>query len=445
MINLRQLIARLMNGEKRNLWTAFGYPTVVKPEDFMVRYQRDGIAQRIIRAFPDACWTGRPIIQDEQGSSPKPDQKDFSAFTQAWEDLEDRTKALAFLNRVDRLSRIGHYALLVLGFEGEEDLDQPVQGQRRLMYLSAYAETSITIQQWETDPKDPRFGQPKIYQVQPPTEQGPLKAFRIHHTRVIHVAEGCDESDVFGEPALRSIWNDLLDLEKVTGSGAETFWLNARGGLSVTADANARLTEASRENMRQQVEDYENQLRRVLAIQGASVNAIQTQVSDPKPNFEIIIQKIGGAKGVPQRLLLGNEQGQLASSEDANSWEGKIKTRRELHCGPNIFEPFITRMIETGNLPQPQGNWLIEWPPSAGLSEERQAAVALQKIQAASTWGSSFADRAVALEEVRVWLGLPPNSEYALEEDIQDDVNEDDVDVIDPDKEDDDAETTDSP
>ena len=132
----------------------------------------------------------------------------------------------------------------------------------------------VTISQWETDATNPRYGLPVLYtvQVNQLSDRGakqvvPKSAFTVHHSRVIHVAENTDDNDVFGEPSLRPVWNHLLDLEKVVASSAETFWLNARGGMAIEAASDstgmATFSPEQIEAMRKQAQDYEDQLRRV--------------------------------------------------------------------------------------------------------------------------------------------------------------------------------------
>ena len=425
MNNLRSLIARLMNGEKRNLWQTFGYPTEVLPETYWRMYRRNGIANRVVKTYPDACWRGSPTVQDEQGSSPKPDQDDYSEFTGAWEDFNDRFGALRVLHRADRLARIGHYAIIVLGFRGSDRLDQPMEGVAPLAYLSTYSERSAKVVEWEMDVGSPRYGLPTMYQVNVATDNLSGQAirashFRVHWTRVIHVAENTEENEVFGEPALRPIWNYLLDLEKVGGSGAEAFWLNARGGLSVETVKDATLSKDTLADMKAQIDDYTNDLRRVLAMQGASVKPIALTPVDPTPSINANVQLISGSTGIPQRLLSGSERGELASSEDANSFESRVDERRADHCGPNILIPFINRMIETGNLPEPVGNWMAKWPEASAMSPDKQADIAVKRATAASTWSNGGGDRLIAREEMREMMGLPPESEYDMVEDLDD-------------------------
>lgn len=117
---------------------------------------------------------------------------------------------------------------------------------------------------------------------------------------------------------------------------------------------------------------------------------------------------------MPQRILFGSERGELASSEDANSWESRVDERRQSHCGPCLLEPFIAKMIETGNLIEPDGDWWVEWPQASAASPEKEATIAGLRAQAAATYSNSAADTVVAPQEFRAWLGLGPESDFDL-------------------------------
>lgn len=419
--NFRDLIARfLAHGAKRNLWSTFGYPHYISLESYWLRYRRGGIATRIVRAYPDACWRFPPVVQDEQGSS-QHEGEEYSAFTDAWVQLCDRLNVYEYLRRLDRLSRVGHYAVLLLGFDDSKSMHEPVEGRPLLRYLSAYSERSAKVIEWDTNPQSERFGLPLAYQVSVKSDSQASNVFRrthfrVHWTRVMHVAENLDEDEIYGEPALRPVWNHLLDLEKVLGSGAETFWLNARGGVSVDVHPDAKVDEATIASMKKQMDDYMNDLRRDLAMQGAKVNLMSTPVADPKGNVEVQERAIAGTTGIPVRILSGSERGELASTQDANSFSARVDERCRNHCSPNILRVFVDLMIFYGNLPEPMGEWTDEWIESSALSEKERVELALKRVQAASKWASTPADQVIALPELRIDLGMNPQSEYELGE-----------------------------
>jgi hypothetical protein len=429
-ISIRAFLARFMGYQnRRKLWQAFGYPNIITAADYWDAYKRNGIANRIVKSYPNACWRDGTTVNDDDGSDMDKDSDDYSEFAAAWYELQKANKIYHYLERADRMARVGQFSILVMGFADNSRMSTPLVGEAELRYMNAYAEKSVTITQWDTDPESERFGLPVLYRVQvdnqndPGSKQvTPNASFVVHFSRVIHVVENPDDTEIFGEPALRPVWNYVIDLEKVTGSSSETFWLNARGGMSIEAAADAKLTAEGIQAMKEQVEEYENQLRRVIAIQGAKVNAIATTVASPQANAELLFSLISGATGIPQRILFGSERGELASSEDANSWESRVDERRQNHCGPMILIPFINRMIETGNMPEPSGDWWAVWPEASAASPEKQADIAVKRTNALVAYANSAADQIVGPTEFRPWIGLEPVPDAGV---IEEDDDED--------------------
>lgn len=414
--NFRSMFARFVQYKgARDLWRAFGYPESVMSDDYWREYRRGGVANRIVKAFPKACWRDGAVVRDDDGAGLKPGEDGFSKFALAWDQLERQHAAFRSMERSDRLARVGQYAVLVMGFQDGMPLSAPMEGQAALTYLAPYAERSVTITQWDTDRRSPRYGLPVVYRVETggvadrsTSQVVPRSSFTVHHTRVLHIVEDPDDNEVFGEPALRPPWNYLCDLEKVSGAAAETFWLNARGGLAIEAASDAQIDAEGLAAMREQAQEYEDQLRRILAFHGAEVKMLTSSVPSPQYHMEMLQALIAGTTGIPQRILFGSERGELASSQDENSWESRVDERRQQHCGPMILGPFVTRMIETGNLPLPNGDWWVVWPEASAASPEKEADIALKRAQALATYSNSLSEQIVPPSEFRPWLGLEP-------------------------------------
>lgn len=421
-------------GGIRDMATAFGYPQTITANDFLLMYLRNGVASRVVRSFPQATWRDYPLIRDEKGDSGKKKVKNktnpnYSPFVEAVENFFDEHNILHYLERADRLAGVNRFGILIYGFSDGGTLDSALPaGKHKLAYLSAYGEPRVRVSQFELDQLNPRYGMPVMYQVSPgstvasngePT-QG---TFNVHYSRVLHLAEHLDENEVFGTPRLMPVYNHLLDLEKVVGSGAETFWLNARGGMSITADKDADIDAAVLQDMKNQAEEFEHQLRRIIALQGAKAEMMHSTTADPKSNVEASLQLIAGGTGIPLRILIGSERGELSSAQDENNWAARIDERQVSYATPRILKPFVAKMIETGNFPASEGVWWIEWPSSASLSPTQLAEISLKKAQALATYANSpGASLIVPEQEFRVnFLDLLPESEYGLPEEDEDD------------------------
>lgn len=402
---------------QRDLYKQFGYPRLLNLDTFVGMYERNDIATRIIRAFPAATWRDPPSIYDEAGSSPNPEDEDYSPFVENVDDLFETFQIWSVLEKVDRLSSIGQYGLLVLGFNDAMAMDQPLTGNPKLIYLQAYMQRNITVQKFVTDPKDPRFGKPEYYTVQTGAygiqQSTSVRSFRVHHSRCIHIAEFLDQDDTFGMPRLEPVINRLMDLEKVIGGSAEMYWLNASRGVALTADADANIDGAALADMKSQLDEFDNQLRRNLALQGVTATQLQTAIEDASPVIGNILDLIAGSIGMPKRIMLGSEMGQLASGQDENNWADRTNERRKTYAGPRILKPFLRIMIDTGNLIEPAGQFWIDWPDSAA-SPEKQANLGNTRSTMLRNYCSTpGAEIVVPVAEFRKdFMGLPPVSDY---------------------------------
>src|SRR5690606_16993532 len=102
----------------------------------------------------------------------------------------------------------------------------------------------------------------------------PLKSFDVHWTRVLHVAEGTLESNVFGASRLEASFNTLDDIWKVSGGAAETYWLAGNRGMHVDIDKEMTLDDKDADNLSDELEEYQHELRRIIRTQGVSIKEL---------------------------------------------------------------------------------------------------------------------------------------------------------------------------
>ena len=440
---VRKLVARMFTSHEgaRDFYTVFGYPRdPITAINYKELYDRGGIANRIIRAYPKATWRDWPTVCDEDG-------KEDSAFHNAFEELVERMNLMHYLDRADRISGIGHYGVLLLGVNDNADLRQPL-GKGKLMYLQPFAEYSATINQWDVDPKSPRFGKPLMYTLQTadPTQRstGAIsgRSLNVHYSRVIHIAESLEQDDVFGTPCLKPVINYLHDLHKTVGAQAEIYWLAANRGIALMADKDSNVDESMLTRMKEQAEEYQHQLRRTLVGAGMTAQALGSDAPDGTTGADTLLKLIAGTKGMPQRIMIGSEAGELSSSQDENNWNSRIDERRTTFAGPCILRPLVQKLIDIGEL-TPKGKWYIDWPKATAISDAERSTIAVNKTTALRNYVSTpGAEMVVAQQEVREWLDLPAESEYELEEpeEIEEPIDEADPDLVDDPKADMDAE-----
>jgi len=365
-------------GGQRDLYAAMGYPLNITFEAYLGRFLRQDICSRVVSASPDATWRGVPKVVDNS-RGPDADQTEFE---KAWEKLVEAKHVYHYLNRVDVLSGIGRYGVLLLGTNAaQQDMSKPLDRASELLYMKPLYEAHASVHKWVTDERDERYGKPESYNLTVAMQEGQSRTIVTHWTRVIHVAEGLLEDDVYGRPRLEPVFNRMEDIARLSGGSAEMFWKGAFPGLAFTAQEGATFTDDDLTAMEDEIQDYFNGLARYLRMQGVNVNELSPQVASPEMHFELQLQLVAGTSGIPKRILLGSEQGELASSQDENNWLARVDERRKDQGGPMILRPFIDRLVDIGILPEPKDGYTIEWPDIDTLSEKEQADVNKTKAE----------------------------------------------------------------
>lgn len=416
----------------RDLYAIFGYPDIVSLEELYGMYCRNDIAHRIVRAFPQASWAKVPTVRDDRGSSPDPKKKEYSRFVASVDSYFRNRNLWRTLERADRLASLGRFGILVLGIADGELLSKPLRrGKYPLTYVTPYAEVDVRITKFDTNPRSPRCGMPEIYQV----TRNPIslvtkgttmsiRSFNVHYTRVIHISEVLDQDDTYGLPRLLPLYNRLKDLEKVVGGSAEAYWINSSRALSMIADGDSNLSDDEIEDLKTQADEFTHKLRKWLVGQGIKIESIGAEAQDPGEYIDRLVDLIAGATGVPKRILIGSEAGELASTQDDENWSKRIRERRETFVSPSILMPFVRVLVQIGEVTEPQGDFWCEWPHAGDVTPLDRSTIANNTSSAINTYATSIdAQAIVPVAEFREHvLGLPPTSEYANTEESLDEL-----------------------
>jgi hypothetical protein len=231
----------------------------------------------------------------------------------------------------------------------------------KLLFLRPFDESLVQIVRYEWNINNPRFGMPVMYRItlNDPREQHsgvglPMATVFVHWSRVIHLADNLNSSEIFGTPRCRPVFNRLLDLQKIYGASAEGYWQAAFTGLALEThpQLGGDVTIDS-DDVRDQIENYINSLQRYLALTGMSAHTLAPQVSDPSSQIDKHLEAICIQLEIPKRVFMGSERGELASSQDDASWNDRLKARQQGYITPRIIVPFIDRLIAVGVLPEP--------------------------------------------------------------------------------------------
>ena len=398
----------------RNLYQALGYPSNIVYTEYLGKYKRHEMAKAVIDRPVKATWEGKVELEESS------DDQD-TQFELAWETLEEDLKLTSIFSRVDRLTGIGRYGILLLGLDDVKSPDQfinPVTvGNRKLMYVKAFGEGSAQINSYETNPKNKRYGLPVLYNLTTTDSTGgSVINITVHYSRIIHIVDDPLESEVESSPRLEILYNRLMDLEKIIGGSAEMYWKGARPGYSGELDKEYNLSKENEDALLDQLDEFDHNLRRVLINKGIKMNSLAQQVSDPKGHVEVQIQMVSVITGIPKRILTGSERGELSSGQDKDEWDTFVQRRRDDHADPRIIRPFVQRLIELKVLPEPTTKkYTIKWSNLFAASENDRVEIGKKRSEALKNYAStpmaesimdaeSFLEFGMGLDESQVEL-----------------------------------------
>lgn len=395
---------------RRDINEECGYPKPITVEDYRLMYDREPIAARVVEVLPDECWKVSPDVYEEE------DADERTAFDRAWGDVANHLRGTSWyrgeagnviwehLHRVDVLSGIGHFGVLLLGLDDGKALKEAVDGidpktgasegvstpTRKLMYLRCFDEYSASIGAYETDQACARYGQPVSYNINfaeyRQAEGGAVapdqSTHSVHWSRVIHIADNLGSSEVIGTPRQQKPFNRLFDLRKTYGAAGEGYWRGAFPGISIeTHPEIAGNVTVDTAGIRTSMEKYMTGLQRYILLMGLTAKSLAPQVVDPGPQLKAFIESICIQIGVPVRVFMGSERGELASTQDERAWNGRLAARQNNYVTPRIIVPFVDRLIGVGVLPVPEQHY-VTWPDLESLSPEQEATIAVKQTEA---------------------------------------------------------------
>lgn len=117
------------------------------------------------------------------------------------------------------------------------------------------------------------------------------------------------------------------------------------------------------------------------------------------------------------RIFQGSESGHLASTQDAETWNRRLKRRQEAYINSFVIRPFVERLVAVGVLPKPK-KLFINWNDLNAMSDEQKSDIALKKSQALFQYVSGKVETVLPIREfLTIVLGLTPaNADMVVKE-----------------------------
>jgi hypothetical protein len=352
-------------GGDREYYEIFGYPIEVSYDALWNMYDRDGITSRAGDGIAEETWRMSPVVVDgnaEWSDAEGSDEDNLTKFQKSLRAFDEKHHLFSLLMEADKMLSYSRFSCLYIGTSGKPV--EKLSSAKEIGYFEALDEGSISVSAWEEDSTSERYGLPTKYSIN-------LADSRIGVTadwsRVIHFKEGKERgSRYYGVPRLKKAYNYLLDLQKVIGGSSEAFWLLIRKGLALVARDGVDMPQPGTDEykaLQDEIEEYEHQLRRILRLRGVDIEDLGTDVPVADPQFRLLISALAGTIKTPQRILVGSEAGNLASSQDDKNWSDVVQSRQKNFAYPYMGSPAIQRLIDLGALPKPTSGSFSLKPP----------------------------------------------------------------------------------
>lgn len=410
-------------GTKQDFYKDFGWPTEVGFPQFHSMYLRNGLATAAVDRTVSKTWETHPWLwevqpEDHGDESPlETDIRKHFAKLRFWQSLIE----------ADRRSLVGEYSALILRVADGQMFDQPVSGGLSLEDLVEVIpvwEGQLTVAEWNDDQTSPDFGQPSFYQFSETevTKGKKARQFRIHPDRVvIWSADGT----IHGKSLLQAGYNDLLDMQKVSGAGGEGFWKNAKSAPVLEVEQEANIQDLAMmmgvppdqiaDKLGEVIGDWQRGLDELLMLKGIQAKTLQVQLPSPEHFHNIPLTSFAASIQMPVKILIGSQTGERASSEDRAEWNQTNMSRRENVVIPNI-SAVVDRLVQFGMLPDL--DWSLSWTSLTESSTKEKVEIAY-KLSEINSKEATLSGPAFTIDEIREAAGyeaFTPEQEREIEE-----------------------------
>ena len=342
-------------------WENYGFPNTLNFYNFLGLYQRNSLAKAGINRLSRKTWQDNPWINvgdtTDEKTTEKPWERDVRKLFKrlnVWQKFQD----------ADRRRMVGAYSGLILRVADNARWDEELQPGGDLIEIIPAWEGQLIPADWDNNEQSPRYGQPTTWNynegnVQTADTPPPARSVTIHHSRVVIVGDYRE-----GGSELEAAYNDFVSVVKITGGSGEGFLKNASRQLSVEYSDSQSLPELARsygvgmdelnERLNDMMADLNSGIDAAAFTTGGKINPLVANVPQPKEHFEMQVQCIAASLEIPTKVLIGNQQGERASTEDQNDFNNRCQARRVGELQTDIRR-LIDRLVEYRIIPPVPG------------------------------------------------------------------------------------------
>ena len=401
-----------------NIYLDFGYPASLDFDNYWNMYRRFGIAKNVVELPVDTGWVSPPTIEGTPALEKEIDKliNDFKM----WQ----RVKGL------DKRQRVGRYAGMYMRVKDNkkpsEPLDGKLNGLASLVEMMPLYESQLKVTKSDNDPQSENYGNPILYQYSGSAEgdrnEQANNTLTIHASRIVIAAEDADAGWIYGISSLEAPYNSLMDLRKIIGAGGEGFYKNAAQNIvfKLTDAASATNNEKLLNKFNEHYDDFShNRARRAMWTPGLEAQVLESSLMNPKEFFINALNDVAAGSKIPATILIGQQTGKLASTEDTTNFLSTIQSRRE-NFMTDLVSGVIDWMMNAGLL-KPE-EYEIIWDDLLARSDVEKLASAKDMAETNQKQFQSGQGVPFTPEEIREAAGFEPEE---IEEPGGEEIDED--------------------
>lgn len=409
---IRQRIGQAISGgydfadTMHNIYLDYGYPASLNFNNYWNMYRRFGIARNIVELPVDTGWMNLPTIEGE-----------VENFNTEFEKLVKQVSLWDRMRALDNRQRVGRYAGMFIRVRDNLEPSAPiVEGSLTsigtVIQLIPIYEGQLTISTTQDDIMADDFGMPTLYNFNSGStgnrNEKLTTSFNIHPSRIVIAAEGADNGGIYGISSLEAPYNSLMDLRKIIGAGGEGFYRNAAQNLihELADGASAAQNETLLNKFNEASDDFMmNRFRRNMWTPGMKTKVLESNMGNPKDPFACALNDVAAASKIPATILIGQQTGRLASTEDSKQFLSGINSRRENFMS-EMTRDVIDWFIVNGVLPATE--YEIEWTDLLELSQADRLTNSKSMADTNRLQFQSNQDPVFSPEEIREQAGFDP-------------------------------------
>lgn len=429
MVNAQQIINRrvletlrdrlIAAGDKKHDNNAdFGFPDQINFRELYGMWDRNSLAQAGVSRINGTVWRDDPELRETKGT-----HEETKLETEIRSHFDDN-RIWSKLADAHLRSLVGDFSVAILRVADGRNWNEPVgrvaSGIKGLWDVIPAWESQITVSDWDQDQASFRYGLPKFYnfnevQIDDGKTKGAVRSITIHHERVLVFST---TGDTFGRSVLRAGFNDLVTYARVLGAGGEGFWKAARSSLSMEVEQGASLKDLAAamgtsvdelpNKIDDVVQDFLSGYDKSLLLQGIKAAPISvTLPANPEQYYNGPLRSFAASIDCPSKVLIGNQTGERASSDDLKSWNSTCASRRSREVIP-VLRDMINRLERWGVLDKK--DWDINWSDLTEPTGEDKlsGAKTMAEINASSL---GLGDTPFSAKEIREQAGFEAEKE----------------------------------